>query len=209
MSGMFVVLEGVDGCGKTTQAKLLASHYEKKGRDVLSLKEPGGTPTGNKIRELFLDCENSISPIAEVLLIEASRHELVTKRIGQALKEQMVVICQRYIYSTLAYQGYGRDVDRTWIESLNQRATGGLLPDIAFLLDVPVDVGLERLNNSRHPDRLELEGAEFLEKVYAGYLEIEKNSPELERIDGTLSEEKILAAIIEKLERVEGGLDGH
>jgi dTMP kinase len=209
LKGTFVVLEGIDGCGKTTQAQSLFAHYSNLGRDVLSLKEPGGTPTGEKIRELFLDDEYSMSAVTELLLIEASRYELVNRVIVEALADGKLIVCQRYVYSSLAYQGYGRGLDLDWIESLNYQATGGLLPDIAFFLDVPVDVGLERLRSSRSPDRMELEGAEFLQKVYAGYREIEKSTSEFERIDGTLSEDKTLATIIEKVDGLEGGQNGH
>ncbi len=205
MKGLFVVLEGIDGCGKSTQAERLGKYFKELGRSALSLKEPGGTPLGERVRQIFLDENLKIEPLTEILLIEASRHELTEQVIRPALQRGEVVICQRYTYSSLAYQGFGRNLSLGWIEALNEAATGGLKPDIAFLLDLPVEEGLRRLKSARKPDRIESAGASFLQKVAAGYHKLLELHPEMSLVNATLNEDAVFDELIESLKEIEGG----
>ncbi|MBI1730296.1 dTMP kinase [Candidatus Acetothermia bacterium] len=205
MKSLFIVLEGIDGSGKTTQAKRLCRHFEDEKRTVHSLKEPGGTPLGERIRELFLHSDRALEPLTELLLIEASRHELVEQVIRPALRQGAAVVCQRYTYSSLAYQGYGRGLALDWISELNERATGGLKPDVAIYLDVPVATGMHRVQNEREPDRMEREGRAFLKRVEAGYHKLIEQNSEMVKVDGSLSEGELFQKIVELVRQVEGG----
>lgn len=205
MGGLFIVLEGLDGCGKTTQAEKLARHLRDQGHEVLELKEPGGTGIGDRVREWFLDASQSLRPLTEAFLIEASRHELVEARINQALVEGQVVICQRYTYSTLAYQGYGRGLDVGMLSNLNQAATGGLVPDLTILIDISAETAWERLNSTRNLDRLENEGLQFLTAVQSGYHVMADEFPEMIKIDGSHTVETVYNEIVHVVERIEGG----
>jgi len=206
--GWFIVFEGLDGSGKTTQAGRLARHLEGRSHEVVSVEEPGGTPLGERLRELLLDARCDLSPLSELLLYEASRSELTQRVIRPALERGAIVICQRYTYSSLAYQGYGRGLSLEFIEELNQRATGGLTPDVVFFLDVPAEEGLRRLRGVREPDRLEEGGLEFLRRVERGYYELAERVPEMIRLDGTQPPERLFEGILEALKGKggEGGL---
>jgi dTMP kinase len=168
---MFIVLEGIDGCGKSTQATRLAATFAATGREVLHLREPGATPLGERLRSIVLARnELSISPRAEALLYSTARAELVDSVIRPALARGCVVVCERYFYSTLAYQGSGLGLDRQGLEAVSTFATGGLLPDRVFVLDLPVDVALARL--ARGHDRIEARGRDYLDVVRRAFLEM-------------------------------------
>lgn len=173
--GLFVAFEGIEGSGKSTQSKLLKRRLAGAGYSVTLAHEPGGTPSGERIRRL-LKRGPDIPPITELLLFSASRAALVESVIRPALRRGEVVICDRYIYSTLAYQGYGRGLPLDTVRRLNEIATGGLLPQLVVLLDLPPEVGLAR--KPRGPaDRFEQEHQEFHERVRQGYLKLAMEEP--------------------------------
>lgn len=183
--GLFITFEGIEGCGKTTQLELLKGFLEKKGLTVVTLREPGGTFLGEKVRPILLNSgDENIDPIAELFLYEACRAQLVSKVIRPALEAGSTVITDRFYDSTVAYQGYGRRLDVNAINSLNNIATGGLKPDITFLLDCDPKAGLERawarIGSKTGPkeDRFEREDFAFHNRVREGYLKIAESEPE-------------------------------
>ena len=203
MSGLFISFEGIDGCGKSTQADLLRSYLESKGEQVELLREPGGTALSEQIREILLNPNNDkMDPSTELILLSASRAQLTREIIIPALERGNVVICDRYADSTLAYQGYGRGINLEWLEKLNAFATAGLKPDITLLVDLPVDEALNRMQ-SKSFDRIEMEGIEFLEKVRSGYLELtDRFSKRYFMIDGMETIEEMSKKIINKIEEI-------
>ncbi|HIN46059.1 MAG TPA: dTMP kinase [Candidatus Marinimicrobia bacterium] len=203
MSGLFISFEGIDGCGKSTQADLLRSYLESKGEQVELLREPGGTALSEQIREILLNPNNEkMDPSTESILLSASRAQLTREIIIPALERGNVVICDRYADSTLAYQGYGRGINLEWLEKLNAFATAGLKPDITLLVDLPVDEAFNRMQ-SKSFDRIEMEGIEFLDKVRSGYLELtDRFSKRYFMIDGMETIEEMSKKIINKIEEI-------
>lgn len=181
--GLFITLEGPEGSGKSTHARLLAAQLQAAGYSVLTTREPGGTPAGEKIRHLLQhDDDTSLCSEAELLLFLASRAQLVREIIQPALNRGMYVICDRFADSTLAYQGYGRGCPLELLIRMNAWATQGLEPDITLLLDLDVHVGFKRLQrrnakNRAVKDRIEREALAFHERVRAGYLELARRWP--------------------------------
>ena len=190
--GFFITFEGIEGTGKSTQMNLLGDYLKKKGRDVLAVREPGGTRVGEKIRAVLLNSDSlGIDPWAELFLYEACRAELVKEVIAPALKAGKTVVSDRFVDSTVAYQGYGRGLDVKTIEGMNRQATRDITPDITFLIDIAPEDGLKRafkrINNARGPkdDRFEKEDIAFHRRVRQGYLEIAVKDPGRVRvIDG-------------------------
>jgi len=197
--GLFVTFEGIDGCGKTTQVTALRDSLEAKGATVIVIREPGATFIGEKIRSILLDNANSgMSSETEVLLYEAARAQIVSEVIRPALLAGKVVICDRFYDSSVAYQGYARGLPLESIDSLNQFATGGLEPDLTFLLDLPAEAALERMNvREGSHDRLEIEGLGFMEKVRAGYLELAGKHARIIKLDA-MSPATVLAEYIDR-----------
>ena len=186
---MFVTFEGLDGSGKTTQAELLRERLEVEGRDVVSTREPGGTELGERIRDLVLH-GGHVSPWAEALLYAASRAQHVDEVIRPAVDRGAWVLCDRYLDSSVAYQGAGRELGVDRVLDLNFAAVGGLLPDRTFLLLVEPDEVASRLD--RDHDRLEREDDEFRRRVDAGYRELAARFPErIVVLDGTRSPEEL------------------
>ncbi|MBN2073311.1 MAG: dTMP kinase [Actinobacteria bacterium] len=203
MRGLFITFEGLDGSGKTTQIGLLEKYLEGRGFEVISTIEPGGTPVGNKIRDILLDKNNTgMSYRAETLLFEASRAELVSRVISPALSEGKIVICDRFFDSTIAYQGIARGLGSGWITDLSLWATGGLQPDITFLLSLEVDKGEKRFKDNYKPkDRIESEKEQFKEKIYRGYLSLAEKFPgRITVIDGSRDIGTISSIIKEKVD---------
>lgn len=194
-SSIFITFEGIEGSGKTTQAKLLKDFLETQGHEVVLTREPGGPPISEKIRGILLDNANpEMEAMTELLLYEASRYQHVKEVIRPALANGKMVICDRFADASTAYQGYGRGIDIKKVESLNFIATEGILPDLTFLLDVPCELGLRRLG--RTPDRIETETIEFHERVRGGYLEIARSEPErIKVVDGLQSIDRIFESI--------------
>ncbi len=200
--GLFITFEGLDGSGKTTQMKILSDYLKNLGFDVVTTIEPGGTKIGRKIREILLDKENhGISSRAETLLFLASRAELVSEVISPALKEGKIVLCDRFFDSTVVYQGIARGLGEKEILKMNLWATGGIVPDITFLLSVKVSKGKKRMYAAdKKTDRIELEKDSFKEKIYKGYLDIaKKNKERIVVIDGEDSIENISEEIKSKV----------
>ena len=168
--GLFVAFEGPEGAGKSTQVARLARRLKEAGRAVLVTREPGGTPAGDRIRDVVLDPDLEIAPLAEFLLYAAARAQHVEERIRPALERGATVLCDRFAASSVAYQGYGRGLDPAWVRALNERATGGLTPDATVLLDVPSDVGMGRIAARGATDRLERADLPFHRRVRDGFL---------------------------------------
>ncbi len=192
LAGKFIVFEGIDGAGKTTQMELLAGFIQNNGIPVLCTREPGGTRIGGRLRELLLDpaCHD-ISHRTEAFLYAADRAQHVTEIIRPALNSGVTVLCDRFVYSTLAYQGWGRGMDMALLLQLNRLATGGLVPDAVVLLDIAVSEGMRRVLGQRPPDRLEGEKLAFFRRVREGYLEQAARLPNIFRVlqgDGAVEE---------------------
>lgn len=185
--GFFVTLEGGEGSGKSTQARLLVQSLRRAGRRVVHTREPGGTTIAEAVRRVLLRPGGRVAPMTELLLYEAARAQHVAEIIRPALDRGRVVVCERYTDATTAYQGYGRGLDRRQIARLNETATGGLTPDLTFLLDVPVDRGLRAARSLSKTiskggrrlagDRLEREPLAFHERVRAGYRALSRQHP--------------------------------
>lgn len=187
--GLFITLEGVEGCGKTTQIGLLKDYFVGIGIDALFLREPGGTTLGESIRKVLLDSTTgAIDPMAELFLYEACRAEIVATRIKPALSSGRVVVCDRFTDSTLAYQGHARGLDLAVIENLNEMACAGVKPDVTIVLDCAPSIGLKRANarmggnSENREDRFEQEAITFHEKVRKGFLKIAAKEPERVRV---------------------------
>ncbi len=186
MKGTFITFEGGEGSGKSSQARLLADYLKEKGYDVEVTREPGGTGIGDAIRAILLNPELSeMGNVAELLLLAASRAQNVHQRIKPAVDRGAVVVCDRFIDSTLAYQGYGRDFDLDLLKSLNRLATGGVTPDLTILLDLPPEVGLERSKaldkaeaKQGEGDRFEQEDIDFHRRLREGFLELADAEPD-------------------------------
>ncbi len=201
--GTFVTLEGPDGAGKSTQLKLLCKQLDALNIAYLTSRDPGGTGLGKQIRRLLLNPETNVAPLTELLLYQADRAQHVQEVILPALQKGLLVICDRYIDSTLAYQGYGRGIELDLIHQLNKIATAGVMPELTILFDIESEAGLSRLHPSGH-DRMERQALEFHQKVRHGYLELAKQEPDRWRvIDATramaLVQEDFRKIIAEKI----------
>jgi dTMP kinase len=199
--GLFVTLEGPDGSGKTSQAARLGAALEAEGRDVVLLREPGGTALGERLRELLLHREDMpIDPLADALLFNAARAQLVAEVIRPALAAGRTVLCARFADSTLAYQGYGAGVDLDGLKALAAIATAGIRPDLTILLDVPAETGLNRKRRgrgalTRFESRADLA---FHRRVRDGFLRLARAEPERWRVvDATRPRSVVAAAILD------------
>jgi dTMP kinase len=179
MSGLFISFEGIDGVGKSTQADLLEQWLAAQGKSVLRTLEPGGTEVGVAIRNILLHHRGDLAPRAEAALFAADRAHHVASKIRPALDRGEIVITDRYLDSSVAYQGAGRELSREEVRNLSLWAVGGLLPQLTILLDLPADVARSRRNTTgTEPDRLESEKIEFFERARQAYLELAKAEPE-------------------------------
>jgi dTMP kinase len=179
MTGTFVVFEGIDCSGKSTQLQLLLNYLGGRGYPVLNTREPGGTRIGELLRHILLDPANGeLQPKTEAFLYAAARAQHVAEKIKPALDAGKVVLCDRFYHSTLAYQGWGRGIGHELLAGLNSLATGGLSPDLVILLDLPPEEALLRLNKKgRRADRLEAETLLFFQRVREGYLVLAREEP--------------------------------
>ncbi|WP_432823063.1 dTMP kinase [Trichloromonas sp.] len=186
----FITFEGIEGCGKSTQVGLLAQRLTARQTPVLTTREPGGCPIANAIRQILLNPANTaLVPRAELLLYAAARAQHVAEVVVPALQQGSIVICDRFTDATLAYQGFGRGLDLDLIHTLNQVATGGVMPDLTLLLDMPPTEGLKRAiqrnteSALNHEERFEMESLDFHEKVRSGYLQLASQDARFRIID--------------------------
>ena len=215
MPGLFIAFEGGDGAGKSTQSTLLESRLKRMGVRTTLLHEPGSTPVGDYLRQYLISGE-PVSQIAELLMFEALRAELVARQITPALAEGVVVICDRFAGSTVAYQGYGRGIDLAAIDKLNDFATQGRYPDLTLLIDVDPLVGLERINSrllqlalpfGDAPDRFEDEELAFHDLVRRGFLlQAETNPQTWRHIEGNRTVDEVSATIWKEVYPFLGGV---
>ncbi|MBT4513020.1 MAG: dTMP kinase [Chloroflexi bacterium] len=201
--GLFILFEGVEGCGKSTQARALEKRLSKLGVPVIRVKEPGSTSIGRVARKLLKHrLEIEINPVTELLLFAVARSQLVAEIIRPALERDQIVICDRYSESTLAYQGYGRGVDLDTIHTINNIATGGLRPDLIILPDIDVHEGLKRKGAKQSTDRFEREEISFHHRVRQGYLDMSSAEPNRWLIlDATQPRKKIGDSIWESIQQ--------
>lgn len=195
--GLLVTLEGIDGCGKSTQVEVLRNRMSQKGIDHIMVREPGGTAVGENTRQILLNNEYSPSLQSEIFLYMAARSELTGQVIRPALKSGQLVLCDRFTDSTLAYQGYGGGADLEMIRNLSSIATGGIIPDLTILLDLPVEDAIGRRETLA--DRMESKDISFHQRVRSGYLAIACNEPGRIKIVDALIAVEELEAIIWKI----------
>jgi len=192
---MFFVFDGVDGAGKSTQLEMFVLWLEQRGTAVVTCKDPGSTPLGERIRQVLLgDHEIPISMRAEMMLFTTARTQLVEEIVKPALQEGKTVVLDRYVFSTVVYQGHAGDLDPEEIWTINRIATQNVFPDVTFILDVPVEVAVERLGDTL--DRMESRGNEYFEKVRKGFIDEVGRSPDaVDLIDATRSPQEIQSDI--------------
>lgn len=174
-NGLFITFEGADGSGKTTQLNLVKKYLEDSGYEVVVTREPGGKGPGEKIREILLNYDGTVSDRCESFLFLADRAQNIDKIVKPAIAEGKIVLCDRHTDSSIAYQGYGRGLDIEGIKKLNTLATNGFTPDLTYVYDVDIETSMKRVGNVK--DRMESAGAEFFNRVRNGYLELAKQEP--------------------------------
>ena len=203
MKGLFITLEGGDGAGKSTQIRNIERFFRRKGLVVVHTREPGGTPISEKLRNILLDNENSeMDPVTEMMIYAASRAQNVREKILPAIERGDIVICDRFVDSSVAYQAYGRQLG-DMVEEVNRHATGGLVPDITFWMDIDPEAGKARAAKAGDLDRLELEKMDFHYRVYEGYRRIAEKDPDrVKRIDAADTVDNIRNHIYECLEEL-------
>lgn len=199
--GVFITFEGIEASGKTTQINLLYDYLKSIGKNVIKTREPGGTKIGQKIREILLSKWDEKFPyIAELLLYEADRNIHIHNIIKPSLDAGYIVLSDRYIDSTTAYQHYARGIDYEIVRYLNTLATDGLKPNLTFLIDIPVEISLKRLSESK--DRIESEDVEFHKKLREGFLKNAENEKErFVVVDGTMDIMEIHKFIVDSLKQ--------
>lgn len=204
--GLFISIEGPDGSGKSTQINNIKKFFDSKGIETVFTREPGGTSIGEQIRNILLDKANTeMSPMTEAMLYAAARAQHVAQVIKPAVAEGKVVICDRFVDSSVAYQGFGRELGDS-VEIINSYAIAGCMPDLTILMKLDPLVGKKRISDRTY-DRLELEKDKFHQKVYEGYLSLEKKYPErIVGIDASRTIDDIREDIYEKLEDILNGV---
>lgn len=194
--GLFITFEGTDGCGKTTQIERLKDYFEAQGRKVIMTREPGAKGLGTKLREILLNYDGEVSSNCESFLFLADRAQHIDTLIKPAIERGEIVLCDRHIDSTVAYQGYGRGLDLDRIHMLNDIATSGMKPDITFVFDIDVETAQERVGKTK--DRMESAGLEFFKRVRQGFLEIAKSEPNRVKVlDATQTRDEISEQVVE------------
>lgn len=201
--GWLIALEGPDGSGKTTQIQLLEKYLKELGYEVVRTREPGGTEISEKIRNIILDNANcNMSYMCEALLYAASRAQLVNDIIKPALSLGKIVICDRFVYSSMVYQGIGRDLGVERIKSINEAALAGLEADLIFMITIPYEEGLKRKKMQKTLDRIENSGDEFHKKVFDGYIDICRKYDKIEVIDGNRNIDEVHRDIINIIKKI-------
>ena len=205
MKGIFITVEGGDGAGKSTQVSLMEKYLKDKGLSPLMLREPGGTPISEKIREIILDRKNSeMADMTEVLLYAAARAQLVEEVIIPELQRGRVIVCDRFLDSSIAYQGFGRGISVKAIEEINSFATAGISPDLTIYLDITPERSFRRKSlMGDKPDRIEAEKLEFHQNVYNGYKYVaEKHPDRVFCVDAAQDVEKVFEDIKKRLDLI-------
>ena len=202
MKGKLITFEGIDGCGKSTQVALLEEYLSGRGLDVLVLREPGGTEISERIRGILLDRNSGeMTALTELFLYLAARAQIVTEVMKVAVDEGKWVICDRFTDSSVAYQGYGRGISHSYIDSLNRSAAGTMIPDLTVILNISPEQVIARLGTKIESDRLESEDSSFKQRVYEGFLQIGELYPErCVVLDGTPGIDEIKKNVIEVVE---------
>lgn len=201
MTARFITFEGIDGCGKSTQLRLLAKHFDARGTAFVMTREPGGTPLGLRLRHALLDADSEVDPLAELLLYAADRAQHVRTLIRPSLANGRVVLSDRYADATVAYQGAGRGFDAGLISKVIELATEGLQPDLTLLFDLPVEQArARRRHGSLADDRLEQEATAFHERVRLCYLELAAREPSRVRVvDARETIEQVHGRVLEEV----------
>ncbi|MBW4828432.1 MAG: dTMP kinase [Clostridiaceae bacterium] len=204
MRGIFITLEGPDGSGKSTIVKLLSNYLEERKIDFIFTREPGGTPIGEDIRDIILSNKNiHMSPRTEALLYAASRSQHISEKIKPALEEGKVVICERFVLSSLAYQGVARKLGIEDVNSINEFAIEGVNPDLTLFFDIDPIYALNRKTNKKEGDRLEKEGLNFHKEVYDGYKELISMYPEnIKVIDASKPVRETFEQVRKEIEKI-------
>ena len=204
MKGKLITIEGPDGAGKSTGAKKVAAYLRAKGHRVYLTREPGGTRIGEKIREILLDSQNKEMDFkTEVLLYAAARAQILEEAIKPNLAKGIIVICDRFVDSSIAYQGYGRNLDLEFVKRVNYLTIAGCIPDLTILLDLPVREGLQRVRNQGRPDRLENEEISFHRQVREGFLKIAaEETVRVKKLDAFNPPEIVYENMIQLIERI-------
>lgn len=199
--GLFITVEGIDGCGKSTQARLIAAALEAAGHTVLRLREPGGVKISEQIRAILLDPANAeMGDVCELLLYEAARAQLVHQVIRPALAAGKTVVCDRFYDSTTAYQAFADGLDRDMVFQANELAVDGCRPDLTLVFDLPVGDALRRRSGREAEDRLELKGLEFQERVAAGFRAVAADEPDrVKLIDAGGSIAEVFSGVVAEL----------
>lgn len=210
--GLFITLEGIEGCGKSTQARLLGEYLRSQGHVTVETREPGGTPLAEKIRSAMLDrADEPVAAETEAFLIFAARRQHVAQVIEPALARGAIVLCDRFSDSTLAYQGYARGLNVAMLERLNRLASHAMTPDLTLLFDLPVATGLARRRSAAETNRLDRESLRFHQKVRVGFLDLAKHHPKrMKVVPSRASKEtvaravaRIVAPMLSQVRRVE------
>ncbi len=204
MRGLFITLEGPDGSGKSTIIKLIGDYFKEKGIDFIQTREPGGTSIGEDIRHIILDNKNTdMGEETEALLYAASRAQHVHEKILPSLNAGKLVLCDRFLLSSLAYQGVGRNLGIENVKMINDFGIRGLYPDLILFFHIDPEVTLKRKTRGSSGDRLEKEGNDFHNRVYNGYMELLKLYPDnIQIIDASQSIEEVLKSTIDKIEKL-------
>lgn len=199
--GLFITVEGIDGCGKSTQARLIAAALEAAGHDVLRLREPGGVKISEQIRAILLDPANAeMGDVCELLLYEAARAQLVHQVIRPALAAGKTVVCDRFYDSTTAYQAFADGLDRGMVSQANELAVDGCRPDLTLVFDLPVEDALRRRSDRAAEDRLELKGLEFQARVAAGFRAVAADEPDrVKLVDAGGSIAEVFSSVVDEL----------
>ena len=202
MRGLFISVEGTDGAGKSTQIELLLNYLKDKGCDYVFTREPGGTYIGEKIRNIILDNDNEgMTAEAEALLYAASRAQHVREKIIPAVNAGKTVICDRYVDSSIVYQGVGRKIGIQAVKAVNDFATGGFMPDLTLFFDLSAEESVKRRQSTGSLDRIEKESLDFHKSIYDGYIALaEENLGRIKRIDASKTVEEVHREVLKALE---------
>lgn len=199
--GLFITLEGADGCGKTTQLNLLKEYLTSRGYEIVVTREPGGKGLGEKLREILLNYDGEVSDRCEAFLYLADRAQNIDTIIRPAINSGKIVLCDRHTDSSVAYQGYGREQNIDNINMLNELAVNGVHPDLTIVFDIDTETSMERVGAEK--DRLESAGIEFHKRVRNGYLEIAKKNPQrIKVVDASQTIEDVQRDVIKIVEEV-------